>query len=58
MTDVINKKLQETIKRECMIKSATKKAQDDYIERQNDARHAIEDLKELAKVEQDYLDYE
>ncbi len=55
LQDKINKHLQNEIDREVMIKNARDKVEAEYIETQNSARHKIEDLKELKRLEDEYL---
>ncbi len=55
LQDKINKHLQNEIKREVMIKNARDKLKNEYTEKQNSARHKIEDLKELKRLEDEYL---
>ena len=55
LQDKINKHLQNEIDREVMIKKARDKVKSEHIERQNLARHKIEDLKELKRLEDEYI---
>jgi len=57
--DGINKVQQQKIDREVSSKKELNDAVKDYKARQIEARHRIEDLKELKKLQDDYLnDYE
>ena len=53
--DVINSKLKNEINHECRLRKAIKRAQSDYVLRQNEARREAEDLKHLAKIQKDYI---
>ena len=53
--DGINKEQQQKIDREVSSKKELNDAVKDYKARQIEARHRIEDLKELKKLQDDYL---
>ncbi len=55
LQDKINKHLQNEIDREVMVYKAAEKAQKSYVERQAEARSKIADLKELKRLEDEYL---
>jgi len=51
----INKELNNTIKREVMIKKAVESAKDKADRKRPMTRRAIEDLHDLAKLDEDYI---
>ncbi len=53
--ETINSELQKEVSRECMIKEAAKKAQLSHKQRQYIARTQIEDLRELKRIEDEYI---
>ncbi len=56
LQDKINQHLQNEIAREVMIKEARDKVKEEYIERQNTARHRIEELEDRKKLKNELMD--